>query len=148
MWMKRGTSAPPAALTLFFLGPRGALHHVGRGHRMEPLEGHAPAGPLADDPDQMDQRVASLHRGLEALRAQHVAGDALDSFEPLEVGLGAGPHDAANGEAVGLERVDHGLAHEAGAAGDEDPLHGWPECRRGRGVCQVIMEPWRGTRWP
>src|SRR3972149_7047421 len=71
----------------------------------------------------MDQRDASLHRGLEALRDQHVAGDALDSFEPLEVGLGAGPHETANGEAVGREPTLRGVdaAVQAAVSAGEVP---------------------------
>src|SRR3990172_6830013 len=97
--------------------------HVGRGLGVEALEGGAVEAMLADDPDEMDDRRAALDGSGKGVGLEHVPRHTVDGLEPAQIGLRPRPDQAAHQEAVGQEGPDHGLADEARAARNEDPLH-------------------------
>ena len=67
---------------------------------MQALEGDAARALLADDADQVHEGGAALRARDEPVGLQHVAGDAVDGLEALEVALGARPDETANEEAA------------------------------------------------
>ena len=104
-------------------GPRGGGEHVPRGVHVQALEGRGERGPLADDADKVDDRVAARHRDVERPADEHVALDALDRPEALQQGLRAAAHETADDVAIGAEGLCDAPAHEPRGARDEHPVH-------------------------
>ena len=90
---------------------------------MEALEGDAPGAMLADDANQVHDGGTAFGARDEPVRSQHVAGNAVDRLEALEVAFRAGAHEASHEEAAARERANEIPANESRPAGDKDALH-------------------------
>src|SRR3989441_6327550 len=107
-------------------GFHGRAQHVYRALDVDSLERRVEGGLLTDDPDEVHDRVAAADVGIEATAHQHVALDALDGAEPLEIPLGAAADEAAHDVAFGAEGLDHCPTYETGPSGDKHPSHDAP----------------------
>ena len=96
--------------------------HVPGGLDVQTLEGDATPTLLADDADQMHERAAAFDARGEPLGLEHVAWNAVDGFEALEVPLGARPDETAHQKTLRKKCADDCLADEAGTAGHEHAL--------------------------
>jgi len=101
----------------------GRLEDVDRALRVDALEGGADRRVLADDADQVDHGVAAGHPLGQRLPCHHVALDALDRPQAVQLALRAPADQAADRASSRPQGLDDRPAHEAGAARDEHPSH-------------------------